>query len=559
MKNKQAEKNFKSTLRVTRRLLSSVMCFAAVTLIDTSARAQNLFATEWTGGVIYEYTPEGVRITFASGLMGGPKGLVFDSAGNLFVEDWNAAGDGTIYKFTPEGVRSTFALGLSSSYPEGLAFDSAGNLFVSDDGGGAIYKFTPEGVRSTFASGLTGSLAFDSVGNLFVAGWSDDGWHPTGKIYKFTPDGVQSIFGSGFIIAGGLAFDSQGNLFLADVGDFVDGAGAALYKFTPDGVKHTIVSWTHDQIAPDGGVAVDNTDNVFVLAFDLTNGDTIYKFTPDGGRTIFAANGGFGSLAFQPEGGPPGFLGNISTRVRVQAGDNVTIGGFVITGTQPKNVIVRAIGPSISTFLPDALADPVLELRDSSGSLIRSNDNWRSDQEAQIIATGLPPSNDLESAIVATLPANGSTYTAIVRGVNSGTGIGLIEAYDLDQAVDSKLANISTRGLVQTGDNALIGGFIVLGQSPLRVIVRAIGPSLPLPGTLADPTLELYNSNGDLLGVNDNWRSDQEAQIMASGLAPSNDLESALLPTLTPGPYTAVVRGKNGTTGVALVEAYSLQ
>ena len=151
-------------------------------------------------------------------------------------------------------------------------------------------------------------------------------------------------------------------------------------------------------------------------------------------------------------------------------------------------MIIRAIGPSLSSFFPGALADPVLELRDSSGGLIRSNDNWRSDQEAEIIATTIPPSNDLESAIVATLPANSSAYTAIVRGVNNGTGIGVVEAYDLDQTVDSKLANISTRGFVQTGNNVLIGGLIVLGQDPLRVIVRAIGPSLPVPGALGDPT-----------------------------------------------------------------------
>jgi hypothetical protein len=197
-------------------------------------------------------------------------------------------------------------------------------------------------------------------------------------------------------------------------------------------------------------------------------------------------------------------------------------------------------------------------LRDSSGGLIRSNDNWRSDQEAEIIATTIPPSNDFESAIVATLPANNARYTAIVRGANDGTGIGVVEAYDLDQTVDSKLANISTRGLVQTGDNVLIGGLIVLGQDPLRVIVRAIGPSLTLPGALGNPTLELHDGNGALLASNDNWRSDQEAEIIATTVPPSNDLESAIVRNLTPGNYTAIVRGVNNSTGVALVEAYGL-
>jgi uncharacterized delta-60 repeat protein len=254
----------------------------------------------------------------------------------------------------------------------------------------------------------------------------------------------------------------------------------------------------------------------------------------------------------------PGTFGNISTRLRVETGDNALIGGFIITGTQPKKIIVRAIGPSLSSFFPGVLGDPVLELRDSSGALLATNDNWRSDQQAEIIATGIAPADDLESAIVATLPANNSAYTAIVRGVNNATGIGVVEAYDLDHTVDSKLGNISTRGLVQTGDNVMIGGLIVLGQNPLRVIVRAIGPSLPVPGALGDPILELHDGNGALIAANDSWRSDQEAEIIATGIPPSSDLEAAIVRGLAPGNYTAIVRGVNNTTGVAVVEAYGL-
>src|SRR5207253_5443687 len=172
--------------------------------------------------------------------------------------------------------------------------------------------------------------------------------------------------------------------------------------------------------------------------------------------------------------------------------------------------------------------------------------------------TGIPPGNNLESAIVATLPANNSAYTAIVRGVNNGTGVGLVEAYDLDRTVNSKLANISTRGFVQTGDNVLIGGLIVLGQNPLRIIVRAIGPSLSITGKLADPTLELRDANGALIRANDNWRSDQQAEIIATGIPPANDLESAIVQNVAAGSYTAIVRGVNGTTGIALVEVYAL-
>ena len=233
-------------------------------------------------------------------------------------------------------------------------------------------------------------------------------------------------------------------------------------------------------------------------------------------------------------------------------------------------MIVRAIGPSLNVNgvpVPGKLENPTLELN-GPGGLIASNDDWRSTQEAEIIASGVPPTNDLESAIVATLPANSTGYTAIVRGVNNSTGIALVEAYDLDSTVDSKLANISTRGFVQTVDNVMIGGFIVLGPDPQKVIVRAIGPSLanavpPVAGALADPTLELHDSNGALLASNDNWQDSPDKQaIIDSGVPPTNDMESAIVATLpssvTGIGYTAIVSGVNGTTGVALVEVYAL-
>ncbi len=251
----------------------------------------------------------------------------------------------------------------------------------------------------------------------------------------------------------------------------------------------------------------------------------------------------------------PPTLGNISTRLRVETGDNVLIGGFIVTGAAPKSVLVRAIGPSLS--LAGKLANPMLELHDLTGTLLESNDNWMdSPNKQEIIDTTIPPSNDLESAILATLDPG--AYTAIMRGVNNSTGIGLVEAYDLSIGADSILANISTRGLVQTGDDVMIGGFIIVGDEPQTVLVRAIGPSLPLPGKLADPELDLHNSDGSLLASNDNWRSTQEQAIIDTTIPPSNDLESAILATLAPNGYTAIVRGKNGTTGVALVEAYQL-
>jgi hypothetical protein len=251
----------------------------------------------------------------------------------------------------------------------------------------------------------------------------------------------------------------------------------------------------------------------------------------------------------------PAKLANISTRAVVGTSANVLIGGFIVTGTQNKQVIVRGIGPSLP--LPGKILDPILELHDATGALIGFNDNWGDSAErAAIAGSGVAPADPSESAILMSL-APGS-YTAILSGANLTTGTAVVEVYDLDSAADSKLANISTRAFVQTGDSILIGGFIVVGQSAMDVIVRAIGPSLPVPGAMADPTLELRDASGSLLASNDNWRSTQETAISATGVAPTRDAESAIIATFSPGPYTAIVRGANGTTGVAVVEVYQL-
>jgi hypothetical protein len=255
----------------------------------------------------------------------------------------------------------------------------------------------------------------------------------------------------------------------------------------------------------------------------------------------------------------PAQLLNISTRLKAQTGDNVPIGGFIITGNAPKRVMVRGIGPSLIALNP-VLADPMLELHGANGALMASNDNWKDTQQVEIENSTIAPTNDLESAIIATLaPAN---YTAILRGKNQTTGIGLVEMYDLDLTSDSKLANISTRGLVQTGSDVMIAGFILgNGTASERVIIRAIGPSLAnVANVLADPTLALHDGNGTLLISDDNWQDDpsQATQIIATGIAPQDDLESAIVTTLPPGSYTAIVEGKNGGTGVAVVEVYHL-
>jgi hypothetical protein len=264
---------------------------------------------------------------------------------------------------------------------------------------------------------------------------------------------------------------------------------------------------------------------------------------------------------------PPPQAINLSTRMRVQTGDNVGIGGFIITGNAPKHLLLRAIGPSLAQLgIPNVLSDPVLELHGSGAFAPITNNNWRDDpaQEAAIIATGIPPSNDLEAAIDATL--NPGAYTAIVRGQSNTSGVGLVEVYDLNQAAPAKLANISTRAFVGTGSDIVIAGFIIGNNNPPspaddRIIVRGIGPSLTPLGVanaLGNPTLELRDSNAALLIANNDWQDDptQATELIAAGLAPLNNLESGLAMALPPGLYTALLSGVNNGTGVGLVEVY---
>jgi uncharacterized repeat protein (TIGR01451 family) len=252
---------------------------------------------------------------------------------------------------------------------------------------------------------------------------------------------------------------------------------------------------------------------------------------------------------------------NLSTRMRVQTGDNVGVGGIIIAGSGPKNVIIRAIGPSLTRYgIVDVLADPVLELHGPGTFATITNDNWRDTQEPQIAATGLPPTNDFESAIVATLVPG--AYTAVVKGKNNTSGVALIEVYDLNQNAASRLANLSTRAFVSTGNDIVIAGFFLSdGNGSDRIIVRGIGPSLSgfgLSTVLANPTLELRNSNGSLVLTNNDWQdnADQAAELSAAGLAPANPLESAIAATLPPDLYTALLAGLNNGTGIGLVEVY---
>ena len=315
-------------------------------------------------------------------------------------------------------------------------------------------------------------------------------------------------------------------------------------------------------------------EQVLYLPVDPASGwsDTTFTSTPVSGFPLGPAlvtvfTNGIPSAAAYLAISPTATLTNISTRLRVDVGDRVGISGFIIRGNVSKSVVLRGMGPSlVNSGVPAAsvLADPYLELHGPNG-LITSNDNWKdSPQRSQIEGTVFQPTDDREAVIVVTLPPG--PYTVVTGGVAQTTGVGLMEVYDTAQQIDCDLANISSRGFVQTGDNVMIGGFILSGSDgPTRIVVRALGPSLAafgLTNLLADPTLELHNVNGTILVANDDWQSDaaSAAQLTANGLNPSDFKEAAIfVPSIPPGQFTAIVAGKNQTTGIGLVEIYNLR
>jgi hypothetical protein len=249
----------------------------------------------------------------------------------------------------------------------------------------------------------------------------------------------------------------------------------------------------------------------------------------------------------------------------VEAGEGVMIGGFIITGNESKRVIIRGVGPSMTTVgVPGVINDPILRLFGPSGSPLAVNDNWQDTQQVEIEQTGLAPQDTRESAVIATLPP--AAYTATVADANGNNGVGLVEIYDLNSGANAKLANISTRGSVQTAENVMIGGFVLGGTSinPAKVVVRALGPSLQQAGIaspLGNPTLQLFDNNGQIVASNDNWADvpSQAAELQTLNLAPNNPAESAIVATLPPGLYTAVVAGSGAETGIGLIEVYGVQ
>jgi sugar lactone lactonase YvrE len=504
---------------------------------DVRASAGDLYSGQLSNKEVDKFTPAGTKSIFVSGFFADA--LAFDVRGNLFVADTQR---GKIVKVTPGGVATDFA---TIGNPMGLAFDAAGNLFVSDASTQSIIKLTPAGGSSTFASGLNGpsGLAFDRNGNLFV---SETNTTNMGRIFKFTSTGTRTTFATGLNSPEGLAFDSAGNLYE------VDFSSGKVFKFTSAGGRSTFATGL---LSP-RHIAIDQNDNVFVANFSTQE---ILKFTPTGTKTTFASDANSGGLAFEP---PTAQLTNISTRASVGTGGSVTIAGFILTGTALKQVVVRGLGPTLTQFgVSGVLADPTLQLVNSSGNTLFINDNWKDTQQTGIQVTGLAPPNDLESAIrIALQPGK---YTAILSGTNNTTGVGLVEVYDIEKNVLSALTNVSTRGFVGTDQNVMIAGFITEGgNGSTEVVVRGLGPTLTqfgVSGALADPKLTLVNSNGNIIGSNNNWKDTQQVAIQATGLAPPNDLEAAILATVSAGGYTAILEGNNGGTGIGLVEVYNVR
>ena len=521
-------------------------------------------------------------------LVSRPEGLA--GAGNTSLQN---NGTATLQR-VPASNRTTKLLVPQVQHNGGLMSIGSGSKLVTgsyvanaptkliSEGAGTILSDAAGGLIGDAGSGLIGSDGATLKGPNGAPLIGSDGATLVGNagntIAPSAPAGQTQATANGVVLKPGAVITGRGNI----VGDVTNEAGFISPGSPTDAIR-ILGNYTQQAqgtlVLEVGGTSPNppQFDQLQIRGTATLGGklvvNSIGNFTPAAGDsftplTYNSASGNFASITSNAQvtvgstgvtmkvSGPnppaPKAL-NIATRMKVETGDNALIAGFIITGSQSKKVIIRGIGPSLP--FGGVLADPTLSL--DGGAVV--NNNWRTDQEQEIIATTIPPSHNLEAAIVATLAPG--PHTAVLRGNGGATGIGIVEVYDLDSGAPVQLANISSRGFVQTGDDVMIGGFIIGGTHPAKVLVRAIGPSLTafgIQGALADPTLELYDPNGGVIS-NDNWRSTQEAEVTATTIPPTNDLEPAIVAALPPGNYTAVVRGKNNTTGIAVVEAYNLQ
>ena len=490
--------------------------------------------------------------------------------------------------FSPDGSKILFYSNRDGTTSEIYVMNSDGTAqtrLTNSPGNDFHPSFSPDATRIAFHSNRDGDF------EIFVM--NADGSEPTQLTQNsafdtgpsYSPDGSRIVFTSNRD-PGGLTgnyeiyimnADGTGQTRLTDNPGFDSGA-----EMSPDGTKILFYSdrdGDHDiyLMNPDGSAVTQLTNE--------PGRDADPAFSPDGSRIVFTANrdgqeeiyvmnsDGTGqtrltnNLASDISAGwgrfeAPLRLLNLSTRARVGSGDDVLIGGLIITGNEPKRVIFRAIGPSLQQDgapLSGRLSDPTLSLRDGNGAEIAFNDNWQDAAErTEIEQSGVAPTDELEAAILRTLAPG--AYTAVLRGSNDSTGLAVVELYDLNSAADSRLANLSTRGFVETDPDLLIGGFITSG--PTEVVVRGIGPSLGefgVPMPLADPLLSIHDANGAQIASNDDWQNDpNSAAIQNYGLAPRDSKEAALLVMPPAGATTAVLRGSNNTTGNALMEIYDV-
>ncbi|MEY2519011.1 MAG: hypothetical protein QOF24_770 [Verrucomicrobiota bacterium] len=583
--------------------------------------AGNLYVADAFNSTIRKVTADGAVSTFAgspqmTGSTDGvgnearftrPVGIALDSQGNIFVSDSGIPdtfpNGATIRKITPGGVVTTFAGSATQKgnqdgagpaarfyFPGGIAIDGADNIYVADTGNHRIRKITPTGIVTTLAGSTAGSadgvgplgkffgpgaVAVANDGNLFVADSGNETIRkvtPLGEVTTFAgqpgtfgyADGTRNAarFWLGFSNgcyefcghmprsgqSAGIAVDAAGNVYVSDCQNNL------IRKITPSGAVTTIAGVP----APVDNLPASTDGSGRAARFEFPNGLFV-----DAAGYIYVADTQNNTIRV---GGPTAVAQslNIATRAQIQGSNDALIAGFIVTGSAPKKVALRAIGPSLSkSNVPGALSDPTLELLDSSGVRFGINDDWRDAGNAdEVQAAGLAPTNDREAAFIATLPPN-KNYTAVVRGKDNVPGVALVEVYDLNPTADSLPANLSTRGFVGTAANVMIGGFILgQGNAADKVVVRALGPSLEqfaISNPLSDPTLELHDGNGALLASNNDWKDTDRSAVEATGLAPSNDLESAIVKMLPAGNYTAIVAGRDGRTGVGLVEVYNLQ
>jgi hypothetical protein len=518
--------------------------------IDPNAALRSLQANTFTNGGIISGNLTRLIGSDSAGLIGSDSaGIVGSNSASLV-----AAGGGNIVSSNSASIVGSNSASIISGHSAGVVSAGGGNCIAA---GGGNFRASTSARADSAPAGFTQSggeinlNAFNIIGSVTVNGGTLTG---SGFIQgDLTNNGGYILPGHSAGAIGVLGNFSQGtNGTLV-----IENGGPSPLQFEQLQVSGAASLDGKLDVRLTNAYTPDPADTFSPLGYSSVSG-SFTSVSPNAQVTV-TSNGVLTAVNPNIPGPSSGQPLNIATRMSVQAGDNALIAGFIITGPSgsTKKVLIRGLGPSLAQFgVPNTLSDPLLELHKSDGTV--TNDNWQQGDTSQI-PNGFAPIDSREAVIVATL-APGS-YSAVVKGAHGETGVGIAELYDLDSASAAKLANISTRGFINTGDDVMIGGFIVGGTEPAKILVRAIGPTLTdfgVQGALADPTLELHDSNGASIS-NDDWRETQESEIIATTIPPNKNQEPAILAILAPGSYTAVVRGKNNTTGIGLVEAYNLQ